>query len=432
MTDLTHRAEQAFLGALVTGRGHAAPDITASHFADQRHQAIYAALTGAVPAQTSLLARFGGWLTRLQLRGQIRDIRAYLDALPGLCPDPEHAADYAAMISQARQLRDQAIQAGQAAQAEHDTHVIMDSGAAGQLQASQAWLDQAAQQAAVQTARPRSTASVAAAGLPRATQQLARALAPTGIARQPAADRAAVVARANTPAPDALRREAQTRPRNQQPSGPSAAQNRLSTGDLQDLILADMLQQPAEASAIAMWLPAEVFTSGARRDTYRLIRSMLDDGRAVDPLIIAWEAGNGTRSADAEPGPAITAEGVLRIGALPVRPGTAATLSRVLLADHWKTTVLGPDWPSRIATDPGLAGPGPEEHTAPHAEALARQDPAAPAVDRTGPETLAPAAAALASDTPAMPQPPSGTSTSHEPSGQPAPVSGAEGHGPRM
>src|SRR5580693_8403239 len=104
MTDLTRRAEQAVLGALVAdpGRAVALNGLTVSAFGDGKHQAIFAALTGAVPADSGLLGRFRGWLTRLPLRRQIRDLRAYMDTLPGLCPDPDHIADYAAMLGQAR------------------------------------------------------------------------------------------------------------------------------------------------------------------------------------------------------------------------------------------------------------------------------------------------------------------------------------------
>ena len=124
MTDpeLVHRAEQAYLGALLARQGRAGTGtaiagdagpgalggLRPQDFADPVHQAVYAALAGqALPARHGLPAmyeRLRGMLTRL-LSARARAAAVYMGGLPGLCPDPANMAAYAAMVTEASQAR---------------------------------------------------------------------------------------------------------------------------------------------------------------------------------------------------------------------------------------------------------------------------------------------------------------------------------------
>src|SRR5712691_6221669 len=111
--ELTRRAEQALLGALLSDRGRPQADgLAAGDFDDLVHQAIYAALTGA-PGTRGPLNWVRGWLTRLLGR----DAASYLEALPERCPDSRHLTSYAAMVGQASADRAAAARDRQAAQA---------------------------------------------------------------------------------------------------------------------------------------------------------------------------------------------------------------------------------------------------------------------------------------------------------------------------
>jgi hypothetical protein len=360
MPDLTHRTEQALLGALITdpGRTAAVGRLAPADFADQRHQAIFAALTGTAPSPSGPLGRVRSWLARLPLRRQIRDLRAYMDTLPGLCPDPDHAADYATMLSQARQRRDQAFHAEKTLQAEQGAPIGATGydGAAGQLQASEAWLGQAARQAAVQTARGRRTAPAAGhGGIPRAVERLAQAVA---VPREPVrqAQRGSAIASAAAPAPVSIAAAAvaepaagvaaeaaaahMRRPVRQGTSVTADSNGTLNVEDLQDLVLAGLLKHPGDTAAVTEWLPAEVFSADSRQWLYQTIRDRTAAGHHVDPLIIAWQAATDGRGD-------LPAE-VLRLGGMPAGPGTAVVLGRALLAEHVCTSLYGTDWPQSV------------------------------------------------------------------------------------
>ena len=64
----------------------------------------------------------------------------------------------------------------------------------------------------------------------------------------------------------------------------------LSTGTLQERVLADLMLHPAGRGDVTRWLPATASPPGNNRTMYQLIRLRLDSGRPVDPLIIAWDA----------------------------------------------------------------------------------------------------------------------------------------------
>jgi DnaB-like helicase N terminal domain len=378
MADLTHRTEQAVLGALIIRPrpARASARLQAADFGDARHQAIFAALTGAVPEPRGMLARFRAWLGQLPMRGQIRDLRAYMDTLPGQCPDPDHLDAYARMVSQARRQREQAAQA--------------NPGPAGPglLDATSAWLDQAARQAAQAQGhvRGRQPAGTPGPDLQRHVTRLAQGLGPRA--------RPGRFSQGPAPVPRVGAKSAPENPgepaRNQPPTA-GVTQDRpgqqqlLEPGDLQELVLADLMQRPAAASAVLAWLPPEMFTTGGRRHLYELISDRVAAGWPVDPLIVAWNASLSQDEGTIRP------DDVLRIGALTAIPGTAAVLGRALLADSIITQRFGDSWLQKIRLHPDPPDPGeapagnlkgPAAQSAPATEE--RADPVAQPLRDTG------------------------------------------------
>jgi hypothetical protein len=142
----------------------------------------------------------------------------------------------------------------------------------------------------------------------------------------------------------------------------------MSSEDLEDLVLADLLSHLDGARDVVSWLPVTAFTPGPRQQLYELAASMIAENYPVDPLIVAWEA---DRLGAASGGRSLDSAFVFRIGALETPPGTAAELGRWLLADWWCGTTLGEDWHTKPLPVP--------------AEAQAKHDtPAAPLQPATG------------------------------------------------
>ena len=356
MTDLTIRAEQAVLGALLTGgaANGGLARIQVADFADGRHQAIFGALTGAVAPPGGLFGRLRMWLAGLSFWPQVRDFRQYIAELPQTCPEPAHLSRYAQMVAEASEQRRAAA-----------ARVVPDGPDPGRIAGAAAYLAREAERAAASRRWPsRSPRPAADAALTRDTAIAARAI------RQdqapPAARQAPAAATSATPAPERA----------------------MSAGKLEELVLADLLRHPGQAEETIRWLPVEVFTSENRRVIYGDIRRRVQDGEPVDPLIIAWDL-NGSGEGHLAGG--LVAGEVLRIAAADAAPGTAGLLGRALLADQVCTRRFGTDWPRSLrlnptfpvtAAEPGLArGPQPlpgavPEPTPAGATARSRQEPA--------------------------------------------------------
>lgn len=334
------RAEQALLGGLLAGGDQGrVQGIRAGDFSDPRHQAIYLALTGAG-------AEAGGAREWLRGRGDraarrtVREAVAYLDELVTVCPGPEHVASYAAMVTQAgagRAAGGAAEEAGPAAEGRDGDH---PGSADAQLASADSWLS-------VNGARARRGGRASAgAGVPgagggdplqdRAVVELARGL------------RAAVVARVEAGRGALVTREA---------SGSAATGDRaegvrqgISRESLQRLVLADLMRRPGDGREVAERIPAAMFTAGPARRLYGLIRERIVSGKAVDPVIIAWEAGERYGAGPVAGGPLEWSLGeiALRIGATPTAAGTARVYGRALLAEHMLSSRFG-DWWTREA-----------------------------------------------------------------------------------
>ena len=413
MTDaeVTHRVEQAMLGAMMARpRSAAWLGVTAGHFADARHQAIAAALTGTAGTERGLFGRLRALFTR---RGRAaREAAAYMESLPGLCPEPAHIGAYFRMLAADRDQRAAAAQAS--VQAEGNQVLSVASERLGQM-------------------RGRTDAST---GLPRGVARLARALAartgrPDQQAPAPAQQRgqapAPVQAAAQGQVPGQF--QAAPVPRGQVPPqgqavqgqpgqargavaareparGTAAAQAATDAGrafepgrfarpeDLQDAVLAALMHHPDEAREVLGWLPPDAFT-GPRRELYTLIGRYARDRMDIDPVTLAWGAAqvSGARPADAprtEHDGWLRPDYVLRAGALDTAPGAASVLGRMLLADQVCTANLGPDWhraPRATATPAPRPAPDQQAQTQSRAQrqAQSQTEQRQPAQQQSGP-----------------------------------------------
>ena len=348
--ELTRRAEQAYLGALIASQGQAVTvrslygdgrpawfaGLSPRDFADPVHQAVYAALaSSALPERGGLAGaydRLRARLTRL-LSPRARGAAAYMTQLPGLCPDPANMPAYAAMVAEASQARAVPAPATPAPlpPAAPPPPAPAES---PRLASAGQWLDTprpgrhlaGPRQADPPYAVPPSRAGRTPDGLDRGTARLARALS-ADARRLP--DRAAPPV---TPAPV--------------PPGNQSAP--LSASALQEQVLADLMLNPAGRGDIPSWLPARAFDAGPNRTLYQLINLRLAGGRRVDPLIIAWDASalaDGDTTGHGEP----LATAALRLGTLNPAPGTAAVLARLLYAEQVCTDTLGPNWRTQPA-----------------------------------------------------------------------------------
>ena len=403
---LVHRAEQAYLGALVARQGRvgtgtalagdAGPGglvgLRPRDFADPWHQAIYAALAGqALPGRRGLpglYERLRALVSRL-LSAQTRDAAAYMAGLPGLCPDSANLPAYAAMVTEASQARAVPAPAVPVPPPAHGSQRPAVENP--RLASAGQWLD-STRQAGTRQATPAYTAPPsqtgrALDGLDRQTARLARVLS-TDARRlvDRAVPRGAVV-----PVPPE--------------SQPAPLNGNALLNALQEQMLADLMLHPASRGDVTSWLPARVFSAGHNRTLYQLISLRLDGGRPVDPLIIAWDAstlagaaGSGTAQGES------LAAAALRLGASNPAPGTAAVLAQPLYAEQVCTQAFGPDWrkgPRPVPVPPPVsAAPASPVHVtspaaAEQAPSAARQpsSPAAPAVKVASRPEPAPAAA---------------------------------------
>jgi hypothetical protein len=404
--DLVHRAEQAYLGAVIarqgrigtgaTVAGDAGPDGFASlrpqDFTDPVHQAIYAAVAGQAAPRPRVLAglyeRLRGLLSRL-LHPRARDASAYMAGLPDRCPDPANLPAYAAMVAEASEQRGAPVPAPAPALGPEPAPGPRPAGAENpRLASAGEWLEGAGQRR-----RP--------AGSRRAVPA---ADAPASRADRTAGDLAPDVARLAR----ALRADARSATRGatgtaRTPLPPESQPAPLDAEALQEQVLADLMRRPADGRDVISWLPDTVFTAGPHRSLYQLISIRLADGRPVDPLIIAWDASMlggpaGTAGIPETAAGESLAAAALRLGALDSGPGTAAILGRTLYAEHVCTDSFGPGWPEQLSRIPAPAS-APTPAVPAHPSRRPEPGPSeagqavASATDRPGP-SAAPAAAA--------------------------------------
>lgn len=302
-SDIVFRTEQAMLGAMIKNSGHlpsSACAITTDLFTDLRHQAIFMALTRSSSDEAEPAKHLWG-----PLAGRSRHTReaaAYMERLPRLCPDAANADIYARLLHEAKAQREAPAQRGER---EADSSEVL-AAAAERL----------------------SRAGDYPHGLSPGVTGLARSLG--GPARQ--------LLRA--------REEAEhVAPASAGPGGcaPADSDQRASAGAVQDLVLASMMRDPAEAREIVGWLPADAFAGGPQRELFGIMAALVRDRRTIDPIVIAWEVCDRRPNG---PGELLTSEFVLRVGMLSVTPGIAPVLGRMLLAEQVCTARFGAGWAS--------------------------------------------------------------------------------------
>jgi DnaB-like helicase N terminal domain len=238
--DLTRRAEQAALGAMIADRQLAArlAYLEPEDFTDPRRQWVFRTIRQLSATQqhapgnwSDLIAKTAGrWVTR-----------KYLDELAAACPDPDHGPAYGAMLVQAavyRQARGHADQM--------DDHAIA-------LRAEGSRLSAANAPGAGQAAR----LGTLLADVARAVRGHTAALAPAAPGPADAAG-----------------------------PGPGAA---TPADQREELVLSAVLQEHPQAGQILSYLPAAAFTSPACQEIFRAARRLNQSGRLVDELTVSWE-----------------------------------------------------------------------------------------------------------------------------------------------
>jgi hypothetical protein len=400
MTELKHRAERAVLGALITDpRNTGYTGLTTEDFDDRRHQVIFTALAGRDQRTGGLFRRLRDWLADFRQRGELRELEGYLETLPDACPDPGHLRSYVEMLTASRPQPEPAAPGGS------------PDASATLAQAASALTGQRDARPAVPEDQVERLARALRGRMPSldpgrdpdpVPARVVPAPAGTAVSGQvtpaPSARGESTVpatAVASTPADAAPSGTARTETSNAPASSPRHSRQ-MTAEDLQDLVLADLLNHPGSARDVVSWLPVTTFTPGARQQLYELAASMIAENYPVDPLIVAWEADQLRAAAG---GRSLDGAFVLRTGALDTPTGTAAELGRWLLADWWCSTTLGDDW----HTKPLPAGTQAEPDDSP-----AELEPAVPqpAIDaQQQPAPAATQAPPLATSQPVRPAP---------------------------
>ena len=305
---LTHRAEQALLGALVDGPAQLAevPGLQAADFADARHQAVFAVLS-QIHAETPH--------TRGDELAELITSRAmdpgidleYVTRLRQSHPDGHNAAVYGRMVHEA------ALRRALAGHAERlNQSVTADPGADRDQRDHMLRL----------------SAALEAHGRNFDTW-------PGGDNSTPGAD-------------------------------PGTA------GHREEQVLADLFQHPETIRETAAWLDPELFTAPGRRIVYEALIAVDGYGDPVTELTVSWEvarrvaldrtlntSGDIGTANDQEPGPAY----LTRLGETTVQAGSAALIGRDLLAEQTRTELA--------AGTGGLAGTVSADHAEPDRTARA-------------------------------------------------------------
>lgn len=365
MTELRHRAERAVLGALITDPGSTGyTGLTTDDFDDRRHQVIFTALAGPSQQSGGLLRRLRDWLANFRQRGELGELSAYVDKLPDACPDPGHLRSYVQMLTASRpepvaSAGDASVTLAQAASTLTGT-VGASPGDPGEdvERLARALRGRAPSLNPGRDPQPRqdSTARPTTSGHPLpAARQISE---PAATVSSAAATAGSSAVSDETAGPSAPKQVSDTRP--------------MTREDLEGLVLADLLNHPADVRDVISWLPVTAFTPGPRQQLYELAASMIAENYPVDPLIVAWEAEQ--FRAGGAPG-SLDGAFVLRTGALDTPRGAAAELGRMLLSDRscvnrfgagWHTGPMEPDGDQPVSADL-ISGEEPDQSPVPAA-----------------------------------------------------------------
>jgi replicative DNA helicase len=269
MASLTERAERALLGALIAAPGYVEPlEVSPGEFADERHQAVYAAIVSAAARVDGLPDMSPGQRrTAIARAGSGQVAEHYLRELEESCPNSANILAYAAMVISARLSRQLA---GRAGELEYESRDLLHDAQSLEL---------------------------AQEPLHGAVKELSDHLAHVAAAfREHAARLGPALDAADEPRPHRL-----------QQTTAEASQQRL-----EERVLSAVLQGHPEASRILSFLPVAAFTSELHQGIFRAAASLDRTSRPIDPLTVDW-----TRSQHhAQPG-GISETDTARLAALP-------------------------------------------------------------------------------------------------------------------
>jgi hypothetical protein len=358
MADLTHRAEQALLGALLRD-----PDqignvrfLTAADFATPRHRAVFTAIADVHDG------RLNGSLTPadlvVSLAAQQPDLSVQqLGELADSCPHPANAPAYARMVAEASLRRSLAV---------HAERLVED---ATQLNREIGRVPAAAKPGHGADAFPAHLLKLAHAMMRHAW----------GFDQEPAAS-------AGTP---------------QQARQPGDGQARQ-----EEEVLAGLIRHFPQNSNVVNWLPAEAFTPGPRREVYQAITALARSGEPLEALSVDWQLSRdqaAVRPAGSEPAPPRPEAGyVARLASLPITAGTATLTGRLLLNQHAAAQLRTHPAHTENVHRPG-GGPAPATMRGPAVPQPARRPPR------------------LASPPPLIPPPPGNNRQPNQPGPEPRP-----------
>ncbi|MFG1928935.1 DnaB-like helicase N-terminal domain-containing protein [Cryptosporangium sp. NPDC048952] len=287
MSYLTFRAEQAVLGALLAAEP--LPDqlgrLRADHFGAPGHRQLYETITALRYDHPSLSGE--ALIDAAAQRGPDPGAsRRQLWMLRTQCPDPRHLTAYAAMVQAAAFRREVAAEA-ERAEAEAGYSVSGD-GTVHQRRFAEALTDQSRRYDVLVTIEPGRT--------------------------QPAIGRASV-----GPSAEAAERRAQH----------------------EHALLADLLQNPRQAFELATFMPDTTFRDPQRREIYRTIRTLAEDGEAIDEVTVGWRIAHlraAARMYGAEPGTQPPSDVYLDRLARTVTSVSAVEIGRGLVAEDIRSS----------------------------------------------------------------------------------------------
>jgi hypothetical protein len=318
MTSLTHRAEQALLGALLTSpdRPGGLPGVKLEDFTPGLHQHLFSILQhGATQRAAWLAAEVAG--------------AEYLAELRRSCPDPAHAPAYARLVMEAalrRQLAQHALRLEyEAANLNYQAQRLADGARPGDAADELVRRDLLADDG--------DTSHEAVQRLFGHELQVAFALRAHATAFDPGRNSPGPV-----PPPDLTIdqpiRAAVTSPAIAawQAADVVRPDQRDTHTQREELVLASIIQRHEQTRNLPRWLPAQAFTSTARQELFTAITSLRARGEPVDELTADWErarryphtgdtAGAGTSCA-------------ARLARLPATPAGALQAARQLFHDY--------------------------------------------------------------------------------------------------
>jgi hypothetical protein len=340
---LTERAEKALLGAVLLGADPSAvlPRLAHEDFAYEVHRSLFTLIEQASPSRA-------GWTVAPGADPAVS--RDYLNDVKQACPDPDHASAYARMVIEAGLRRQLAA------------HALRLEHAAGDLHY-----------------QARRLAEVTSPG-DTAEDLLKRALRTETGHTEPSLERllghellVSLALRAHVKAFDPGRESPLPAPPEEPGPGNGLAMISSSPAALWDAaiqppvprrdtdaereehVLASLIRQHPETSDVPGWLPAEAFTSPARREIFTAIVRLHRRGEPVDELTADWERARHQATTPDAPRPDTSY--AQRLACLPVHPAEALAASRALLNDFENSQDTSKQRTGSGPSIDGLTGP---------------------------------------------------------------------------